>query len=120
MLKILVIDDDKTMNQTLADCFDPGEFIIGVKPTGAEGTASFEEDRPDIVILDIGLEDMDGALVLEALNKIDPTVPVGVLSGYTSRKDEMMQLGARSYRTKPLTVEEMEVWFRELADEKGA
>ena len=119
MIKVLVIDDDKTMNETLADCFDPDEFNITVKPTGSEGATSFEKDRPDIVILDIGLADIDGALVLETLKKIDPDVSVGVLSGYTAREEEMMQLGAQSYKTKPLTVEEMEEWFKELAGGKG-
>ncbi len=114
-LKILVIDDDETMNECLAECFDPAEYEITVKATGREGVEFFKENRPDIVILDLGLADIDGASVLNQLREIDPGVPVGVLSGYASRREEMIKLGADSFRMKPLKIEEIERWFGKIA-----
>jgi len=114
MHKILVIDDDETINECFMDCFDPDEYLIEVRRTGEEGVKSFVENRPDFVVLDLGLPDIDGIEVFEQIKKIDPNVPVGVLSGYASRKEEAMNLGMHSFKIKPLVLEEFEEWFREV------
>jgi len=114
MHKILVIDDDETMNECFMDCFDPDEFLVEIKRTGKEGKQAFEKNRPDFVVLDLGLPDIDGIEILKQIKSIDPNVPIGVLSGYASRRDESMELDAHSFKIKPLTIDEFEEWFKEV------
>ncbi|MFN8126190.1 MAG: response regulator transcription factor [Candidatus Nanopelagicales bacterium] len=105
---VLVIEDDPTLARALLINLRARGFDPHTARTGTEGIAVLERLGPDVVILDLGLPDMDGAEVIEALRRWS-TVPVIVLSARAegSEKVRLLGLGADDYVTKPFQVEEL-------------
>ena len=100
--KILLVDDDDMLRETLRGQFEE-EFVVEEAANGAEALAVCCEPYPDIVILDIGLPDMDGREVCGALRNADVNCPVIMLTGADTETDTVRGLdaGANDYVTKP-------------------
>ncbi len=105
-LKVLIIEDSRDIVETISLCFElhwPG--VEGISTAeGGEGLALTETESPDIVILDLGLPDMDGFDVLKNIRAFSD-VPIVIL---TARGDEIdrvrgLELGADDYITKPFS-----------------
>jgi two-component system response regulator VicR len=105
-LKVVVIDDSPEIIEVVSLCFQlrwSGATLISAS-TGTEGLELIEVEKPDIVILDIGLPDMDGFAVLREIRRFSQ-VPVIML---TVRKEDTdvvkgLELGADDYITKPFS-----------------
>lgn len=85
-MKILGIDDDHSCRLTLARCLSySGEHTVEVAGGGAEGLKKAAELKPDLIILDLRMPDMDGTQVLAALAAAPDTrnIPVVILTGAT-------------------------------------
>ena len=103
-MKILIIEDAQEVVDTISLCFElrwPGVQVIST-PEGERGLTLAETESPDIIILDLGLPDMDGFDVLKDIRS-HSNVPVIVV---TVRGDEIdrvrgLELGADDYVTKP-------------------
>jgi len=103
-LKILIIEDAQEVVDTISLCFElrwPGVQVIST-PEGERGLTLAETESPDIIILDLGLPDMDGFDVLKDIRSYS-NVPVIIV---TVRGDEIdkvrgLELGADDYMTKP-------------------
>jgi len=70
------------------------------------------QKRPDVVLLDLGLPDIDGAEVLTRIQEIGQDIPVGIISGYEERKNEILALGAKIFFQKPVLLDEVETWIK--------
>jgi len=102
---ILIIDDDKALRQSLAEQLGDGEgFTVRQAGTGAEGLAAAHTPGVDLIILDLGLPDMDGREVCKALRRAGISAPVIMLTGHDSDDDAITGLdaGANDYVVKPM------------------
>ncbi|ACI20420.1 MULTISPECIES: response regulator [Thermodesulfovibrio] len=106
--KLLIIDDEQELVTTLAE-------RLNLRGYDANGVTSFSEaitfikQIPDVIILDIGLQDTDGLEVLKRIKEINPSIQVIMLSGYgdNERINKSLQNGAFDYLIKPVDIEEL-------------
>ncbi|HOX58315.1 MAG TPA: response regulator [Candidatus Paceibacterota bacterium] len=98
----LVIDDELQMRRLLRVCLEANGYRVAEAATGQDGIAHAAQRPPDVVILDLGLPDMDGVAVLKRLREWS-RVPVVVLSVRDREEDKIAALdnGADDYVTKP-------------------
>jgi two-component system KDP operon response regulator KdpE len=107
-LKVLVIDDEEAIRRFLRVALSSQGYVIFEAATGAEGLSSVATQKPDVVILDLGLPDMDGVEVTKLLREWTQ-IPIIILSVKGSEKDKIAALdaGADDYLTKPFGVGEL-------------
>jgi two-component system KDP operon response regulator KdpE len=105
---ILVIEDEPQIHRFLRAILPGHGYRVGEALTGAAGLAAAAEQRPDLVILDLGLPDMDGLEVTRQLREWTAT-PILVLSARGQEQDKVaaLDLGADDYLTKPFGVAEL-------------
>jgi two-component system KDP operon response regulator KdpE len=105
---VLVIDDEREIRRFLRVSLQAAGYEVHEAATGEEGIASVAQQRPDVVILDLGLPDIDGLDVLVRLREWSH-VPVIALSARHSDADKiaMLDAGANDYLTKPFSVGEL-------------
>ena len=108
MTRVLVVDDDPSLVRTLQINLRARGYEVLIARDGRTALQVTEEETPDIVVLDLGLPDLDGISVLRRLRTFT-AVPVVVLSARHSSDDkvEALDLGADDYVTKPFGVEEL-------------
>jgi DNA-binding response OmpR family regulator len=102
--KILMVDDDIDLREALADQLVLTEdFDVFEATTGAEGLQKAKEQSYDLVILDVGLDDMDGRELCKLMRKQGVKCPVLMLTGHVSDADTILGLdsGANDYVAKP-------------------
>lgn len=111
--KILIIEDEEHIRNFVKTVLCAHGYQVLWAKRGGEGWMLFESHCPDLVILDLGLPDMDGIQFLKKVRK-KSTVPVLVLSARTNEKDkvEALDLGANDYVTKPFGTAELEARIR--------
>jgi two-component system KDP operon response regulator KdpE len=106
--RILVVDDEKAIQRFLKSALSSTEFSVHIAGSGKEALAAAIAIRPDLVILDLGLPDMDGVEVLRRLREWTQ-VPVIILSVRDREDDKVKALdsGADDYVTKPFGMGEL-------------
>jgi DNA-binding response OmpR family regulator len=106
---ILVVEDDKDIREYLQEFLTENNYNVHVEEKGVAGISYFREHEPDLVLLDLGLPDMDGGSVALQIKEIDPLVPVIILTASSSVEDKIRQLnlGADDYVTKPFDAGEL-------------
>ncbi|HSO43605.1 MAG TPA: response regulator [Rhodospirillales bacterium] len=105
---ILVIDDEPPIRRLLRTSLSAQRYRVIEADTAAEGLRRARADRPDLVILDLGLPDQDGISLIRTLRTAS-AVPIIVLSsrGDERGKIEALDLGADDYVTKPFGMGEL-------------
>lgn len=100
--KILVIEDDKHIRDLISTLLEANDYLAITAATCQNGQMMFSSHRPDLVILDLGLPDLDGTVFLKHIRK-DSLVPVIVLSARSQEADKVdaLDMGANDYVTKP-------------------
>ncbi|MPY79967.1 MAG: response regulator [Actinophytocola sp.] len=108
MTRILVVDDDPQILRALRINLRARSYDVDVAPDGAAALRSVVDHPCDLVVLDLGLPDMDGVEVIHGLRGWTD-VPIIVLSGRASGEDKVAALdaGADDYVTKPFGVDEL-------------
>jgi two-component system KDP operon response regulator KdpE len=106
--RILVIDDELQIRRFLRVALEANTYSIVEASTGKEGVYKTTTERPDCIILDLGLPDMDGLSVLKQIREWS-TVPVIILSVHDDEKGKVAALdaGADDYVVKPFGVSEL-------------
>jgi len=106
--RILVVDDERTIQRFLKNALSSAEFSVHLAGSGREALTAAIAIRPDLVILDLGLPDMDGIEVIRRLREWTP-VPVIILSVRDREDDKVVALdsGADDYVTKPFGIGEL-------------
>ncbi|MCX5838030.1 MAG: sigma-54 dependent transcriptional regulator [Deltaproteobacteria bacterium] len=114
MSKILVIDDDRSICETLDLYLTEEGYEVVTAATGTEGLNKFVETSPDVVILDIRLPDVDGFTVLEDLREDDENVKVIMITAHHDMDSTInaMKSGAFDYIHKPVNVDELDMAIR--------
>jgi DNA-binding response OmpR family regulator len=100
--RVLVIEDDQDISLGIRTVLSRQGFDVTGSPDGRQGLRAFHLDRPDLVVLDIGLPSMDGWAVLERIRDLSD-VPVLILTAHGNEGDKVRGLhgGADDYLTKP-------------------
>lgn len=105
---ILVVEDDKAIVHLLTTIFTANDYKVISVSTGREAISSISSSCPDVVLLDLGLSDMDGIDIIRNVRQWS-RVPIVVLSARNREKDkvEALDLGADDYVTKPFGTAEL-------------
>ncbi|WBB65245.1 response regulator [Micromonospora sp. WMMD812] len=121
MTRILVVDDEPQILRALRINLRARRYDVEVADTGAGALKVAASHPPDLVVLDLGLPDMDGVEVIRGLRGWT-TVPIIVLSGRAGSDDkvEALDAGADDYVTKPFGVEELLARIRAVTRRLGA
>jgi two-component system KDP operon response regulator KdpE len=108
MTFVLVVDDDPAMRRTLSINLRARDYEVETAGDGRSALQVVDERMPDVVLLDLGLPDLDGISVLTRLRAFTQ-VPVIVVSARSESDDkvEALDLGADDFITKPFSIEEL-------------
>ena len=111
--RILVVEDDEETRRVLARELATRDYQVDEAPDAATALQRWERRRPDLVLLDLGLPDLDGLQLIRRIRR-DALTPIVILSGrYEEReKVEALERGADDYVTKPFGVEELNARLR--------
>ena len=106
--RILVVEDDKRISSFFKTVLESNRYDVIMASTGSEAYSLITSQCPDLVILDLGLPDMDGMNILRSVREWS-SMPVIVVSARTHEKDkvEALDLGADDYVTKPFGMMEL-------------
>ena len=106
-LRVLVVDDERSIRRFLKASLG-SQFVIFEATNGEEALAAVVSDRPDVIILDLGLPDMEGVEVTRRLREWTQ-IPIIIVSVREQEKDKIAALdaGADDYLTKPFGVGEL-------------
>jgi two-component system KDP operon response regulator KdpE len=107
-VQILLVDDEVSIQRAMAPLLRSRGYEVRIAGSGREAVETFERDRPDLIVLDLGLPDMDGGEVCRRVRERSET-PIVVLSARGAEKDKVAALdqGADDYVTKPFGPEEL-------------
>lgn len=116
MTRVLVVDDDTLLLRALQVNLAARDYQVFTATTGAAGLAATAREHPDVVILDLGLPDMDGTDVIRGIRGWC-TIPVIVLSArhQERQKVDALDTGADDYVTKPFGMDELLARLRAAA-----
>ncbi len=108
MKTILVVDDEPKMVQLARDYLEHAGFAVLTTRDGKSALASVRTAKPDLVVLDLRLPEMDGLDVTRALRK-ESNVPIIMLTARVEESDKLvgLELGADDYITKPFSPKEL-------------
>ena len=108
MTRVLIVDDEPQILRALRINFTARQYDVVTAADGGQALRAATEEHPDLVVLDLGLPDMDGVQVIRSLRGWTP-VPIVVLSGRTDSGDKVdaLDAGADDYVTKPFSVDEL-------------
>jgi two-component system KDP operon response regulator KdpE len=106
--RVLVVDDEPNILTTVAPLLRARGYDVVTAMTGRAAVDAAERDRPDLIVLDLGLPDLDGVEVCRTVRQ-SSMVPIVVLSarGAESDKVRALDIGADDYVTKPFGAEEL-------------
>jgi len=107
-IHILLIEDDKKIINFLSLALRAKDYRLSVAGTGKNGILSFCTENPDIILLDLGLPDMDGVEIIREVRKVSQ-IPILIVSAREQETDkiEALDAGANDYVTKPFSMGEL-------------
>lgn len=103
-IKLLVIDDEKGIRQTIASYFEDKDMIVFNAENGKKGLELFKKENPHVVMSDLRMPEIDGLEVLKTIKREATNTPIIVVSGTGDLHDavEALKLGAWDYIIKPI------------------
>jgi len=120
--KILIIDDDTHLRESLSEVLDLEGFTCFEAGNAKTGIDSAKKNKPDVVIMDIQLPDSSGFQICQELRKFSKDFILIMMTGRFLSAEEKTQgfsLGADEYLTKPFDIQELSIRIRQLLGRKG-
>jgi two-component system nitrogen regulation response regulator NtrX len=117
---VLVVDDEKSVRDSIKMILEYEKYVVRFAENGAMGLESFRGSVPDAVLLDIKMPSgMDGIEVLKAMKQIHPEIPVVMISGHGTFETavEATKLGAFDYLPKPLDRDKLLITVRNAIEQ---
>ncbi|MEV4117129.1 response regulator [Nonomuraea sp. NPDC049695] len=120
MTRVLVVDDEPQILRALRVNLAARQYEVAVAPDGGTALRQAAEWHPDLVILDLGLPDLDGVEVIQGLRGWT-AIPIIVLSGRSDSTDKVdaLDAGADDYVTKPFSIDELLARVRAVTRRTG-
>ncbi|MEU4196375.1 response regulator transcription factor [Kribbella sp. NPDC026611] len=120
MARVLLVEDDDAIRLSLGKSLTTAGHVVATVATGAEGIAAVARDKPEVLLLDLGLPDLDGKDVLAMVRAVSE-VPVIVA---TARDDDasvvrLLDAGADDYVIKPFSAAQMDARIRAVLRRLG-
>ncbi|RRD95677.1 DNA-binding response regulator [Clostridiales bacterium COT073_COT-073] len=115
-MKVLVVDDEKNIVELIRRNLKMEGYEVVSAYCGKEAMQRVIYDKPDIVLLDVMMPDMDGYEVLQKIQEYDVTIPVIFITaqGKNYKKVAALELGADDFITKPLNMKELALKIKVL------
>lgn len=109
MKKILIIDDEPDMVEVLMYCLKYNDFEVITATDGVEGFARVLDEKPDLIVLDVVMSQLDGYAFVKELNRREELkmIPVIVLTGRDNLQELFSEEGITDYFTKPFDTKEV-------------
>ena len=117
---ILIVEDDPVTRDAVQRTLEAhGHRVIGAAD-GSEAMRWFDAERPDLILLDLGLPDMDGSTIVRRVRR-DATTPILILSARADERDKVaaLEAGADDYVTKPFGMDELRARIAALLRRAG-
>ena len=121
MTKILLVEEKKEVRDFIVRFFSERNFDVSNATNGIDALLMIKRDRPDIVLLELEMNDMDGIEALRRIRKIKRNIKVIVVTSINDIEimNEAKQLGIISYLTKPIVLSElMDIVLKNLGRKK--
>lgn len=103
--KILIVDDNEDLSKALRIILRAHDYVTAVAVDGVSAISQAKNEKPDLIILDLGLPAGDGYKVMERLNNLDSlaSIPIVVLSAQdaTTNREKALNAGAKAFLEKP-------------------
>jgi len=109
-IKILVIDDEPDICEFITSYFGRRGMMVSSTPSGVEALSMIEASKPDLILLDIKLEDMTGIEVLRRLREVNKETKVVIITGQMYSEEEVEKIrafGVTEYLNKPLILDDL-------------
>jgi len=109
MHKVLVVDDDKVLQQSVKQALEYHHFAVDVADNGREAVSRVYGEKYDLVVMDVNMPEMDGIQALIEIKKHDPSVIVLILTAYSNVSDAVKAVreGAYNYLEKPINADNL-------------
>ncbi len=119
--KVLIVDDEERVLQSIAGVLEDEGFQVTTARSGEEAIGIFQQEGPDVTLLDIWMPGMDGIEVLKRLKWIDPDCQVIMISGHATISTAMtaVKLGAFDFIEKPLSLDVLLMTIRRALDRQN-
>jgi len=119
MIKFLIVDDEQDVVDNVSELFTLRNYAVITATSGRKALELVEKEKPNIIILDIRMPDINGIDVLKEVKKNYPKIRVIMLTGIEDEatKNMAMALGASGYFTKPYSYAELIELSRKLIQE---
>jgi len=116
--KVLIVDDEERVVQSIAGVLEDEAFRVTTARSGEEAIRIFQQEFPDVTLLDIWMPGMDGIEVLKRLKWISPDCQVIMISGHATISTAMasVKLGAFDFIEKPLSLDVLLMTIRRALD----
>lgn len=120
MERILIIDDDDSIRETLTNLLTRLNYNVLLAPDGRAGVDIAKKEQPDLVISDLRMPQLDGIQVLEELQKYDSQVRVIIITAHDDMATtvQAMQRGAYDFIEKPIEMERLKVSIKRALENK--
>ena len=108
-INILLIEDDKSISGFITTSLERNGYRVTSALNGKEGLSLAASLCPDVILLDLGLPDIDGCEILKQIRSWNSNIPIIILSARTKEQDKVsaLDLGADDYLTKPFGTAEL-------------
>jgi DNA-binding NtrC family response regulator len=116
MAKVLVVDDDESLRMLYSKELLEEGYDVQAVPSGGDALESIQQSRPDVVILDIKMEGMDGLSVLDMIMKHDKTIPVVLNTAYSTFKSDFSTWSADAYIVKSSDLSELKDIIKQVLE----
>jgi UDP-3-O-acyl N-acetylglucosamine deacetylase len=118
--KVLIVDDEERVVQSIAGVLEDEGFRVARAKSGEEAIKVFQQEEPDITLLDIWMPGMDGIEVLKRLKWISPDCQVIMISGHATISTAMtaVKLGAFDFIEKPLSLDALLMTIHRALDQQ--
>ncbi len=121
--KILVVDDEPDVTSYCQAYFGRRGYLVNTTASGIDAVSMVKTLKPDLIILDRSMPDMNGKEVLRAFRKFDKAVKVVILTGHSlnteEEKADFQSLGISSYLEKPVDLQGLEIIVKNLLGDKA-
>ena len=106
MAKVLVIDDEQSIRHLLDTLLSRKGYVVVLADGGRKGLDLLRRERPDVVVLDLKMPEMDGVTVLQQIRGLDPKQPVIILTGAATpgMEQQVRALGVTEFVEKEFSL----------------